>query len=132
MRTTRSACSRGIDFANEAIRVGKSKTAHGTGRAVSLNRRALDTLRTWAAQFPDRKPAHYVFPSERVGFSGNDEMPSVFATDPTTPISSWKVAWTTARNTADVRCRFDDLRHTTCTRLLERGQPFAVVADIMG
>jgi integrase len=33
---------------------------------------------------------------------------------------------------ACVECRFHDLRHTVVTRLLEAGQPFAVVADIMG
>jgi integrase len=73
-----------------------------------------------------------VFPSERVGFSGNDEIPQIFDTDPTKPITSWKKAWTTARTAAGVQCRFHDLRHTTVTRLLERGQSFAVVASIMG
>jgi integrase len=33
---------------------------------------------------------------------------------------------------AGVTCRFHDLRHTTVTRLLERGVPFAIVATIMG
>ena len=121
-----------IDFVNRALRVGKSKTDHGAGRPVPLNRRALATMRRWAKQFPDRKPTDYVFPSEQVGFSGDDEIPEVFDTDPTKPISTWKTAWTTARTAADVRCRFHDLRHTVVTRLLEAGQPFAVVADIMG
>ena len=31
-----------------------------------------------------------------------------------------------------MECRFHDLRHTTCTRLLERAAPFAAVAAIMG
>ena len=31
---------RQIDFANEALTVGRSKTAHGTGRPVPLNERA--------------------------------------------------------------------------------------------
>jgi integrase len=39
---------RQVDFANEAIKVGKSKTVHGAGRAVPLNRRALETLNSWA------------------------------------------------------------------------------------
>jgi integrase len=73
-----------------------------------------------------------VFPSERVGFSGNDEIPQVFATDPTTPISSWKTAWVSAKKAAGIECRFHDLRHSAVTRLLEAGQPFAVVAEIMG
>jgi len=29
-------------------------------------------------------------------------------------------------------CRFHDLRHTVVTRLLESGQPFGVIPDIMG
>jgi integrase len=31
-----------------------------------------------------------------------------------------------------VTCRFHDLRHTGCTRILEAGVPFGVVAEIMG
>jgi len=123
---------RQMDFVNDAVVVGKSKTQHGAGRVVPLNQRALSTLREWAQQFPKRKQDHYVFPSERVGFSSNDQIPQVFGTDPIRPITSWKVAWTTARSAAGVQCRFHDLRHTTVTRLLERGVPFAVVATIMG
>jgi len=33
---------------------------------------------------------------------------------------------------AGVSCRFHDLRHTGCTRLLEAGIPFPVAATIMG
>ena len=73
------------------------------------------------AQFPDRKPNHFVFPSEKVGIRGNDEIPQVFDTDPTKTISSWKVSWTSARIAAGVNCRFHDLRDPTCTRMLERG-----------
>jgi integrase len=31
-----------------------------------------------------------------------------------------------------LQCRFHDLRHTACTRLLEGGVPYPVVATIMG
>ncbi len=117
---------------NEAVIVGKSKTNHGTGRAVPLNKRALAAVTDWAAQFPERKASDYVFPSERVGFSGHEEMPQVFDTNPRKPITSWKTAWVSAKKDAGVECRFHDLRHTTVTRLLERGVPFAVVATIMG
>ncbi|MDA1185943.1 MAG: site-specific integrase [Acidobacteria bacterium] len=121
-----------IDFTNTAIRVGRSKTPTGTGRAVHLNTRALAALRNWGQEFPERKGDHFVFPSEKVGFSGHEEIVSVFDTDPSTPITSWKASWTTARATAGVRCRFHDLRHTAATRLLEAGEPIAVVAEIMG
>lgn len=89
-------------------------------------------LSTWAQQFPGRRPEHYVFPRERVGFSGTDDISQVYGTDPSTPIGSWKVAWTSARLVAGVQCRFHDLRHTCITRLLERGVPLAVVASLMG
>lgn len=121
-----------IDFTNAAVRVGRSKTATGAGRAVHLNGRALPALRAWAREFPKRKGSHFVFPSEKVGIAGHDEIVSVFDTDPSKPITSWKVSWTTARTAANVSCRFHDLRHTAVTRLLEAGQPFAVVAEIMG
>ena len=47
-------------------------------------------------------------------------------------MTSWKVAWTSARKAAGVQCRFHDLRHTCVTRLLERGVPLSVVASLMG
>ena len=121
-----------VDFVNNAITVGKSKTERGAGRAVPLNVRALKALTAWAREFPDRKPSHYVFPSEKVGVGGDERIVSVYDTKPETPIGSWKVAWTTARDSAGVSCRFHDLRHTTVTRLLEHGVAFAVVATIMG
>jgi integrase len=121
-----------VDLLARTVTVGKSKTAHGAGRVVPLNKTVTAALTGWAQQFPDRKPAHYIFPSEKVGFSGNDEIPQVFDTDPTKAITSWKVAWTTARTQADVQCRWHDFRHTCITRLLERGVPLSVVASLMG
>src|SRR6185503_15905145 len=99
---------RQVDLTNNAIVVGKSKTDHGAGRPVPLNQRALKVIQDWAAQFPRRKPGHYVFPTEKVGICGNDEIPEVFDTDPTKAITSWKVSWTTARDTAGVQVRFHD------------------------
>ena len=121
-----------MDLLTKAVTVGKAKTPSGDGRVVPLNKTAAKALSTWAQQFPDRKPEHYVFPSERVGFSGNGDMSKVYGTDPTTPITSWKVAWSSARKTAGVQCRFHDLRHTCVTRLLERGVPLPIVATLMG
>lgn len=48
------------------------------------------------------------------------------------PIGRWKEAWEAARACAGIHCRFHDLRHTGCTRMLEAGVPFSVVATIMG
>jgi integrase len=56
----------------------------------------------------------------------------VYKTDPTRPIGRWKEAWEAAKIRAGVSCRFHDLRHTGCTRMLEAGAPFAVVAELMG
>jgi integrase len=121
-----------IDLVSENLTVGKSKTPNGAGRSVPLNARALKVLTAWAQEFPDRRPSHFVFPSEKVGVASDERIPSVFDTNPEKPIGSWKMAWTTARSKAGVTCRFHDLRHTTVTRLLERGVPFAVVVTIMG
>ena len=123
---------RQVDLLTRAIRVGKSKTPSGEGRVVPLNKTATKVLTTWAQQFPERQPEHYVFPSEKVGFSGNRGISQVYGTDSMTPITSWKVAWTSARKAAEVQCRFHDLRHTCITRLLEAGVPLSVVAALMG
>src|SRR5262245_35698054 len=93
-----------IDLLGKAVTVGKSKTEHGAGRVVPLNKTAMAALTAWAQQSPDRKPGHYVVPRERVGLSGHDEIPQVFDTDPTKAMTSWKVAWTTARQLAGVQC----------------------------
>ncbi len=53
-----------IDFLNRTLIVGASKTAAGTGRVIPLNETAVVTLKTWATNFPGRKPEHCVFPYE--------------------------------------------------------------------
>jgi hypothetical protein len=55
-----------------------------------------------------------------------------YQTDPTAPIGRWKEAWEAAKKRAGVQCRFHDLRHTGCTRMLEAGVPFPVLASLMG
>lgn len=62
-----------IDFLNERLTVGKSKTDAGQGRSIPLNATALKSIQSWATNFPDREPEHFVFPSERYGLAGNDE-----------------------------------------------------------
>jgi Phage integrase family len=63
--------------------------------------------------------------------AGDGFRPCVYATDPAKPIGDWKEAWKAAKERAKVICRFHDLRHTACTRMLEGGVPFSVVATIM-
>lgn len=121
-----------IDFAGRRVWVGASKTEYGEGRPIPMNERAFLVMSLWAENFPDRQPEHYVFPAEKCGAAGDDFKPLVYGTDPTKPIGDWKEAWEAARERAGVSCRFHDLRHTACTRMLESGTPLSVVATIMG
>lgn len=127
-----------IDFAGRTLTVGASKTEAGAGRVIPLNDRAFAVVSFWADSFPRREPSHYVFPSERYGLAQRKDKEKgvtracVHGTDPTKPIGRWKEAWESAKKSAGVQCRFHDLRHTGCTRMLEGGIPFSVVAAIMG
>jgi integrase len=120
-----------IDFKARTLTVGLSKTDAGTGRLLPLNGRAIAILGFWAGLFPAREHHHYVFHSERYGASGDGET-VIYDSEPTKAIGRWKEAWESAKTRARVRCRFHDLRHTGCTRMLEAGVPFSVVATIMG
>jgi integrase len=113
-----------VDMVKRTITVGKSKTEAGDGRVIPINRRVRTVLEFWAEMFPERKPQHFLFPAEKYGASGNSFQPCVYAQDPTKPIGDWKEAWEGAKKRAGVQCRFHDLRHTGCTRMLERGVPF--------
>ena len=121
-----------LDFMGRRVWVGKSKTKYGEGRPIKMNDRAFQVMTMWAGAFPHRQPEHYVFPTEKCGAAGDDFKPCVYGTDPTKPIGDWKEAWEAARERAGLTCRFHDLRHTACTRMLEAGKPFSVVATIMG
>src|SRR5450759_701059 len=126
-----------VDFARGELRVGKSKTPSGSNRVIRMSPRVRSVLEFWAARFPNRKPNHYVFPRERYGGRGRNDLFGfaggvAYDIDPTQPIGDWKEAWEAAKIRAGVTCRFHDLRHTGCTRLLEKGVPLSVVADIMG
>jgi integrase len=121
-----------IDFLTRRVTVGKSKTEAGAGRVIPLNDRATATLTFWAGLFADREPSHFVFPSERCGLAGNGQMDHVYYTDPSKPINSWKVSWQSAKDRADVECRFHDLRHTGCTRMLEAGISLPIIGSIFG
>jgi integrase len=102
-------------------------------RQPSIRRNVISplALRTWANQFPDRKPDHFVFPAEQYGTPG-EESPGTHEQNPNQPIGSWKTAWKNARKLAGVSCRFHDLRHSAVTRLLEAGVSFPIVASLLG
>lgn len=127
-----------VQFAGRTVAVGASKTEAGTGRIIPLNGRVFAVLSFWAGLFPAREANHYVFPAEKYGLAQREDQKKgstracVYNTDPTKPIGRWKEAWEAAKTRAGVQCRFHDLRHTGCTRMLEAGAPFPVVAAIMG
>jgi integrase len=121
-----------IDFLGRSLTVGDSKTDAGSGRVIPLNDVALATLKAWATNFPERKQENFVFPSEHYGFAGDNCRPHAKTNHPDTPIGEIKSAWEAAKTKANVSCRFHDLRHTACTRMLERGASLPIVASIMG
>jgi len=102
--TIRTLQWRNIDFSSRCLKFGKDKTTAGTGRTVPLSRRALETLKFWAQQFPARLPEHYVFPTERVGATGDRFDAKVYETDPTQPIGSIKEAWESAKRRSRRHC----------------------------
>jgi len=89
-----------VDFGARALTVGKAKSDAGTGRVLPVNARAWAVLEFWASNFPDRTPAHYVFPAERYGAAGEGFKACTYNTDPTKPIGRWKEAWEAARRRA--------------------------------
>jgi len=119
---------RQVDFLKRCITVGHSKTIGGEGRMIPLNQDALRALVEWHSLFKKPIQNHFVFPSERYGFDGEEGHKNgavkVWNRNPEKPIGSWKVAWTSCRNSAGVSCRLHDLRHTFVSRLGE-----AKVAD---
>jgi integrase len=123
-----------VDFERRCLKWGKDKTEAGTGRVIPLNQRAIATLSFWATQFPDRKPKHYVFPTENYGATGQrfKETPKAYNTDPDEPTGSNKEAWEGAKGRAGIEVRFHDLRHTAVSRMLNAGVPITKVAKIVG
>ena len=126
-----------IDFSRNELRVGKSKTEHGEGRIIPVSKRVRTVLEFWAERFPSRRPNDFIFPFERYGGKGKDDVfgfsgSVAYDTDPSKPVGDWKEGWKAAKKRAGVTCRFHDLRHTGCTRMLEAGVPFSVVSEIMG
>jgi integrase len=127
---------RRVDLIEAHLTVGKSKTAGGEGRTVPLSATALAVLKEWRTQFPDAKPAHFVFCSERVGLDGQDGRAKgetiAYDTDPTKPIGSWKTAFKSAKKAAGVQMRLHDTRHSFCSRAAEAGAPEQTLIAMAG
>lgn len=115
-----------IDFEKKQITVGKAKTAAGRGRMIPINptlEAVLSMHASWCASlFGPLKPDWYVFP-----FSSRTK-----PVDPTRPVTSLKGAWSAICETAAIKARVHDLRHTLCTKMAEAGVPEATMLDIMG
>jgi integrase len=97
-----------VDFVNRCLKFGKDKTAAGTGRTVPLNRRAVETLKFWAQEFPNRQPAHFVFPSERYGLHGTEGTfggtVQVYGYDPEKPVGTIQSSWQSAKKRTARHC----------------------------
>jgi integrase len=97
-----------IDFANRCLKFGKDKTASGTGRTIPLNQRAIETLKFWAQQFPNRQPSHFVFPSERYGLHGRKGTfggtVQVYDYDADKPVGTIQSAWQSTKKRTQRHC----------------------------
>lgn len=127
---------RQVDLIEKVITVGKSKTVGGEGRLIPLSKTAASCIEEWRSLFPDAQPAHFVFPSERYGLDGEegykDGKITPYEVKPTVPIGSWKIAWTTARETAKVSCRWHDMRHTFVSKMAEGQASDATIMALAG
>jgi integrase len=117
---------RQIDLVHKKqLTVGKSKTDAGTGRVIPLNDTVMIALEAHAAwyirRFGECRPEWYVFPAGR-------GQPS----DPTSPVTTLKTAWTKVRENAKVVGRWHDNRHTLVTELAESGAGDEVIMSIAG
>src|SRR5271157_5719455 len=97
-----------IDFVNRCLKFGHDKTASGTGRTIPLNQRAVETLKFWAHQFPNRQPAHFVFPSEKYGLHGTEGTfggtVQVYGYDPEKPVGTIQSSWQSAKKRTQRAC----------------------------
>jgi integrase len=108
-------------IAEGEIVVGRSKTEAGRGRVVPLTRRLCAVLTLWLSRFSDAGPDAYLFPFHHVGFAGNGHKPHIWDVDLARPMGtySYKRAFDTAKEKANVTYRFYDARHSFITKLCE-------------
>jgi integrase len=138
-----------VDFEGRGLRWGRDKTKAGSGRTVPISQRAMAMLEVWRENFPDRQPAHFVFPRERYTQPKDRDRAtrSPYRTDPTHPVRSVQHSWETAQQRTawilagrpesmegvpEFHCRFHDLRHTACTRMITEKVPIPVIAQLVG
>jgi integrase len=89
-----------INFLEDILTVGRSKTAAGAGRTIPINselRAILEDYRAWYEEkIGPAKPENYVFP-----YGKSRQW------DPTKPINSFKTAWENVREKAGIKARSD-------------------------
>ncbi|MHB8303103.1 MAG: tyrosine-type recombinase/integrase [Acidobacteriaceae bacterium] len=95
-----------------------------------------DEFEEWRREWPDAKPTHYIFPSEKLVFKGpgspeNGKMVP-YAVDSSKPLESGNRAWKTAKKQAGVECRMHDLRHSFVSKLAETKTPDAIIEALAG
>ena len=114
-----------LDFTNNYLAVGSSKTEAGEGRTIPLNSTLLEVFSEYADWYQEKfgKPRAewYVFPFGKPSPS-----------DPTRPVTTLKTAWNNVRNNAKVKGRWHDNRHTLITDLAESGAGDQTIMDIAG
>jgi integrase len=102
-----------IDLGKRELRVGRAKTVAGTGRGIPMNEdlyQAIASQISWLEEtFGTPNPEWYLFPFCKV----------VKPIDPMRPVTTIKSAWQSVKETAGVKCRFHDLRHTAATKMAE-------------
>jgi integrase len=101
-----------VDFEQNHIRVGDSKTDAGAGRIIPMQARLRFELDCWRQI---RRPDGFVF-------SGSAQPARKFLRE----------AWATAKKRAGLTLRFHDLRHTAITWMLESGISFPILAELAG
>ena len=78
------------------------------GRTIPLNHRAIETLKFWAQAFPNRQPAHFVFPSEKYGLHGTEGTfggtVQVYGYDAEKPVGTIQSAWQSAKKRTQRHC----------------------------
>jgi integrase len=91
----------------------------GTGRLIPLSKRVCASLSFWMGYFPTAAPDSYLFPFHQIGIGGNSRAITMYDTNLSCPIGSWRKGWLEACKRAGVAYRWHDLRHTFVTRLAE-------------
>ncbi len=114
-----------INLMDKTLRVGRAKTANGTGRTIPINEDLASILaahRAWfVEEFGNPLPSHHLFPWGK-------PVPS----DPTHHATDITWGWDELRKDTKVSCRLHDLRHTFATHLAENGVSESTMLSLMG